>query len=100
MLQGGVSSSDRVRKEIPGRGTNRGKRSGQEQSDALEKLDMEQEEQVLISTGPRHMGVRQYGGMGTVANWKVLAGSGGNRTQLYAIVVKESWPNIPRSSRF
>lgn len=28
------------------------------------------------------LGVRQYGGVGTVANWKVLAGSGGNRTQL------------------
>lgn len=55
MLQGDVSSSDRVRKEIPGRGTSKGKRSEQEQSDALEKLDMEREEQVLISTGPRHM---------------------------------------------
>lgn len=47
--------SDKMRKGIPGGGISRGKRAGQKQSDALEKLDVEQEEQVLISTGPRHM---------------------------------------------
>ena len=55
VVGGGGFSPNRVRKAIPGRGTRRGNRVGQEQLDALEKLSVEHEEQVLKSTRPRHM---------------------------------------------
>lgn len=111
MQCGGIFPSNRMKKGISRRGTSRGKRSGREESDALEKLDMEQEEQVLISAGRRHTsserrersrrGVRQYGVVGTMANWKVLGGSRGTRTPLWAIAAVKDWrPNVARSSRF
>lgn len=105
MQCGGIFPSNRMKKGISRRGTSRSKRSGQEESDALEKLDMEQEEQVLISAGRRHMsserrersrlGVRQYGVVGTMANWKVLDGSRGTRTPLQPIAAGTAGQMLP-----
>lgn len=78
MQCGGIFPSNRMKKGISQRGNSRGKRSGQEESDALEKLDMEQEEQVLISAGRRHE-LREK--REKQARWKAIW-SGGDHGQL------------------